>query len=1401
MATITGTALDDRLVGVAGQPDALYGLAGNDTLTGEVPLAAPPIVRVSTGAGGVQAMGASADPVLGTDGRYVLFQSYAANLVAGDTNGLADIFLKDTLTGSITRVNTSGFGAQATGTSFSPAASAGGRYVAFDSFAANLVAGDTNRLRDVFLKDTLTGAITRVDTTAAGAEATGGGSFAPRVSADGRYVVFASDATNLVPGDSNGARDIFRKDLATGAISRVNTGAAGTQASGGISIGPAASADGRYVAFASDATDLVPGDSNGVRDVFRKDTLTGAILRVSTDAAGAQATGGASTGAAISADGRYVAFQSAAGNLVAGDSNGVADIFVKDTLTGAMARVSTNAAGLEATGASSAAAISADGRYVVFLSEAADLVAGDSNRLADVFVKDTWTGAIARVNTDAAGAQTWGALGSPVISADGRYVAFAGNARTLVGGDTNWTTDVFRVLNPLREDDVLRGGPGNDTYVIAMPNDRVIEAPNESTDTVYASLGYALPDHVENLVLTGTGAIRGTGNALDNILRGNGAVNTLIGGAGNDTLTGGGPLVVPIARVSTGANGAQATGTFGFSNPAICADGRHVVFESSAVMLPGDTQATGGLLLKDTLTGALTRVTATTGGADGSDPALSADGRNVVFTSWTANLVAGDTNQGPDIFRKDILTGAITRVSTSALGAQALGGASSAPSVSADGRYVAFASEAYNLVAGDANGVSDIFLKDTLTGAITRASTGTGGTQATGGGSFAPNLSADGRYVVFESYARDLVANDTNGQTDVFLKDMATGATLRVNTSATGAEALGGMSGAAAVSTGGRYVTFESSAGNLVAGDTNRTTDVFLKDTVTGAITRVSTSATGAEATGASAGPALSADGRYVAFVSAAANLVAGDTNGVADVFVKDTRTGAIARLSTDAGGAQATAGSLGAAISGDGCYVTFASTASNLVAGDTNGMTDVFRVLNPLLDGDLLQGGPGDDTYLVAVPKDRVIEAANEGIDTVRSPVGYTLSADVENLVLTGDGAVRGTGNALANHLTGNVASNLLNGGAGADTMVGGGGGDTYVVDDAGDVVTELPGGGADTVLSSVTLALPNEVENLKLTGLTGTEAINGSGNGLNNLIIGNAGNNVLNGGAGVDTVSYAYAAAGVTVRIDLAPVVNATGGAGTDRLINFENIIGSAYNDTLTGSAGNNVIEGGAGNDVLDGGAGSDTASYATAGAAVTVNLGFATPQNTGGAGMDTLRNFEYLIGSRFNDTLTGDAGNNVLKGGAGADRLTGGAGMDSFVFNSKLGADIITDFVSGTDKLCLSQAGLRVGDGDTLVENAVAVEGPGGFAANAELVIVTRNIADFIGPAVAAAVIGSASTAYAAGATSLFAVRNGTETAIYLFTSAGADALVSATELTLLGMASGTTATGPADYLFVA
>jgi len=226
---------------------------------------------------------------ISADGRYVVFWSSAHNLVSGDTNARDDVFVHDRQTGLTERVSVDSAGNQGNGTSYPYAVSADGRYVVLESFASNLVPGDTNNMPDVFVHDRQTGATERVSVDSAGNQADDGGEISS-VSADGHYVAFSSGASNLVPGDTNFHTDIFVHDRQTGVTERVSVDSAGNQANGGAD-GPYMSADGRYVAFSSYSSNLVPGDTNGETDVFVHDRQTGLTERVSVDSAGNEGNG------------------------------------------------------------------------------------------------------------------------------------------------------------------------------------------------------------------------------------------------------------------------------------------------------------------------------------------------------------------------------------------------------------------------------------------------------------------------------------------------------------------------------------------------------------------------------------------------------------------------------------------------------------------------------------------------------------------------------------------------------------------------------------------------------------------------------------------------------------------------------------------------------------------------------------------------------------------------------------------------------------------------------------------------------------------------------------------------------------------------------------------------------
>lgn len=403
------------------------------------------VERMSLDSSGTEADGGSLQPAISGDGRYVAFESFASNLVAGDTNDAYDVFLRDAVSGTTIRASVNNAGNGGDEQSLDPAVSADGRYVAFASYASNIVVGDTNGAVDVFVRDVVAGTTSRVSVSSAEAQANSS-SDGPSISSDGRYVAFVSGASNLVGGDTNDDPDIFVRDTIAGTTSRVSVSSTGAEGDS-TSSGQAISADGRYVAFFSSASNLVPGDTNGfVGDVFVRDTIAGTTSLVTVDSVENPAND-QSFAPAISADGRYVAFHSIASNLVAGDTNSHNDVFVRDTVAGTTIRVSVSSTGTQADDDSLWPAISGDGRYVAFESLSSNLVAGDTGR-ADVFVRDTVAGTTVRVSARRVGSQLNSNSFQPAISSDGRLVAFESFASNLVAGDTNGAFDIFVRANP-----------------------------------------------------------------------------------------------------------------------------------------------------------------------------------------------------------------------------------------------------------------------------------------------------------------------------------------------------------------------------------------------------------------------------------------------------------------------------------------------------------------------------------------------------------------------------------------------------------------------------------------------------------------------------------------------------------------------------------------------------------------------------------------------------------------------------------------------------------------------------------------------------------------------------------------------------------------------------------------
>jgi Tol biopolymer transport system component len=811
------------------------------------------------------------------------------------------------------------------------------------------------------------------------------------VSGDGRYVAFETLDTNIGPApDTNGVKDIFLKDRFTGAVTRVSGGMSGQQAND-LSYGAAISRDGRFVVFHSRATNLVPLDTNGIVDTFVYDRVLGTTVRVSVATDGSQkvpfstgfCTGQAvtcenlyvTTAAAVSATGRFVLFPSRATNLVAGDTNAYLDVFVRDRDTdvdgvfdeaGAVstARVSLSTGGAQGNSNSTQEAITPDGRFVVFMSFASNMVSGDTNvspdpeaaSLIDVFVRDRdtdidgvfdepgWVSTV-RVNVSTSGQQTiTGASGAGGISDNGRYVVFGTDSNDLLdgGADGNEKEDVF-----VRDRDTDGDGIFDEPGAVAT---RIISVATNGTP------GDNADDH-------GGGYYRSSMSADGRFVAFTSDSTNLVSDDSNeepdifirDRDTDGDdifdePGAVATTRASVGSNGVQQVQSTNVSiRSAISADGRVVVLWSAADnLVAGDTNQSPDLFAYDRTAWSLSSLLEA--GTVASSAVLSGNGR------WVAYEADGRIHVR-DRTKPDGAQDATVRIDLSDGGAAA-NAASGAPSISHDGRFVVFRSIATNLVTGDSNGAADIFVRDRdldqdgvydedLAVRTFRASVATGGAQALGGGSDAPRISPNGLYIVFSSTATNLTPGSGTGS-QVYLHHRITRVTSAIS------EHNGVKANAPAtrpVVADNATVAFETAASNLGATDTNGAPDVYVSFLNAGVRTlRLSSSLFGASVPGVSSEPSLSADGALLAFASTAV-LVTGDANGVADIFVRpvvgDAGRTMLASRHTD--GTPADAASRQSIVTRSGSdprayQVVYTSAATSLVIGDTNAVEDVFR-------------------------------------------------------------------------------------------------------------------------------------------------------------------------------------------------------------------------------------------------------------------------------------------------------------------------------------------------------------------------------------------------------------------------------------------------------------------------
>lgn len=429
----------------------------------QTPAAVGTTTRISVSSSGAGGNDQSVRPSISDNGRYVVFESLASNLVTGDTNDKWDIFVRDRQTNVTERVSVAANGAQGNEDSIGANISADGRYIVFTSWATNLIAGKAYYESNVYLKDRQTGQVELISASSTGA-ADGCAGHYSAISNDSRYVAFYSCNDDLVSGDTNGRFDVYLRDRWTGKTRRVSDGLGGKQGDD-RSWGPVGiSADGKEVFFHSWATNLVSNDKNETLDAFVHNWETGVTEILSISTSGEQ--GNSDTGGSVpSADGNIVTLNSNASTLVADDTNNISDVFVRDRTTGETRRVSVASDGSQVYG-SYLGNISPDGRFVAFISYSSRLVTQDTNGVPDVFVHDIYTGRTNRVSISSNGTQANDESGYAMdIALDGRAVAFVSKATNLVsgGGDTNNTWDVFvHEYAPCYSLIIYHSGNGND---------------------------------------------------------------------------------------------------------------------------------------------------------------------------------------------------------------------------------------------------------------------------------------------------------------------------------------------------------------------------------------------------------------------------------------------------------------------------------------------------------------------------------------------------------------------------------------------------------------------------------------------------------------------------------------------------------------------------------------------------------------------------------------------------------------------------------------------------------------------------------------------------------------------------------------------------------------------------
>ena len=893
--------------------------------------------------------------LLSQTGHYDLFASTDDLLVPGDNNdegsGSAyDGFLRDRYTGSITRVNVGNNGKESrVGLAISDlsplSVSADGHYVAFTSLDTSLVDGDRANVSKVFLRDVQSQTTIRIS-EAAGHTDPDADSLGPVVSGDGAFVYFTSKAANLVPGDTNGTFDIFQYDVANAVLTRIMS-PGNTEPNGNSSAPFAVSFDHTKLLFGSDATTWTSISPNGIFQLYVMDIATGKS-HMATQLHGVAANASLD-GVSFSSDGNYVAFSTTADNLDPADVNSVDDVFVYDVTTDNLTRITHANAGSIVTG------ISTNAQTVLFTSAASDLPGAQGNGTTDAYLWTRSSNTTKLVSLDANGNHLPRGVAAAALSGDGNFLAISsvddvmGNG--LTGGVFTKGTDLAAALLASQPDgfSVLDNGTDSFTVTLSTQPSGVVTVTIDSSDHSLATTSPATitftPD-TWNIPQSVTVTAAASGSGAFNVTLTTSSTDPKYNALGTTNVAG---ELSNDPRVSTDSDNNQLGANSDQSD--VSTGGRFVAFLCDKDIAKNDRNANVDVYLKDRTNSTLTLVSIGTSGEqilNGNlfTPSLSADGRYVAFAT-DAKLDSDDTNSQWDFYVFDTQSATLSLATRDGAGNAIPGGIFFGDAaLSHDGTTIAFASKT-KLDSRAKNGEYNVYVRNLQSGVVTLATT------VAGRGLIGSNprdkqgavaINADGTVVAFlVDDAKDL----WNLGGGVYAVTVATGEVERLDVDFSGNFVGPDAGNIVGISDDGRFVAFFTSDALDPGADTNTGWDVYVRDRWalrTQLVSSPLVAGVGEVNTDSSTSHhGMSSNGRFVVFQSSDDAYATSDGNGQNDVFVTDLWTGTVTLASTTAVNASGDGPSYGQAISPDGAYITFSSTADNFAANDTNGGADVF--------------------------------------------------------------------------------------------------------------------------------------------------------------------------------------------------------------------------------------------------------------------------------------------------------------------------------------------------------------------------------------------------------------------------------------------------------------------------